>query len=39
MYRMGPPSCLISGFTMVYGRYNYSQWGFKPTCHWAGTIL
>ena len=27
IYRMGPPrwlNCLISGLTMVYGRYNYS---------------
>ena len=31
-YRMGPPrwpSCLISGLTMVYGRYNYSQCGLQ----------
>jgi hypothetical protein len=32
-------SCLISGITMVYGRYNYNEWmlmGFyKPTYNWG----
>ena len=31
--------CLISGLTMVYGRYNYSSWGFTNQLITGGPIL